>query len=456
MSVDPRLDSSLAEAAERVRAGELTATDLVDASLARIDQTDGDVGAFASVQADAARARAAELDRADPVGPLHGVPVALKDLIFTTGVPAEANSEALAGFTPEYDATVVHRLHEAGAIVIGKTNTHELAFGVSCPASKNPWDLTRMTGGSSGGSAAALAARQVFGALGSDTGGSVRIPSNYCGTSAIKTTRGLVPRRGVHLISWTYDTIGPMARTAEDCRLLLEVLAGPSADDPYSSPTPLTEATPPSDLRLGVPTDAWLGAAPMNDEVAAVMFSAADALRDIVSNVAEVSLPAWEEHAERGSIVVFAEAATINADLRSRHGDRLGAEVRGILDAGAALSAVDLASAQDMRHRFEQEWLAVFGDVDLVLCPVTPNQVPPHGTEELYGLPLIPATTHFTFAVNGAGLPAISLPGGFAADGLPIGFQLIGRPHSELTLAAVGEAFQAATNYHLRSPHVAH
>ena len=291
---------SLAAAAQAIRARDLSAVELLDACLGNISQTEPVISAFASIGADAARAVAEQLGGGGIAGPLHGVPIALKDLFFTEGVPTEANCEALRGFVPDNDATVVHRLRQAGAVIVGKTNTHELAFGVSCPASHNPWNPERSTGGSSGGSAASLAARQVIGALGTDTGGSVRIPSNCCGTTAIKTTRGAVPRHGVHLISWTYDTIGPMARTAEDCRILLEVIAGHSPDDPFSS--------------------------------------------------------------------------------------------------------------------------------------------------------LIPATTQFTFPVNGAGLPAIALPGGFASDGLPIGFQLIGRPFAERTLAAVGEAFQQVTDHHTHAP----
>lgn len=443
---------SLASAAAAVRCGRTSASQLVEGALTRIDQTDNDLGAFALVMADAARSWAAELDEMDPVGPLHGVPIALKDLIFTAGVPTEANCDALAGFTPDHNATVVQRLTEAGAVIIGKTNTHELAFGVSCPASHNPWDLDRMTGGSSGGSAAAVASGQVFAALGTDTGGSVRIPSSYCGITGIKTTRGLVPRSGVHLISSTYDTVGPMARSATDCGLLLEVLAGPSTDDPFCDATPLAASVEVDEIRLGAPGVGWLGAAPLDDEVARVLANSVETLRSIVGSAGEVELPAWEQHGNAGSVIVFAEAAALTAELRASRGDAFGEEVGGILEAGAAFSAAEVADAESLRQRFESEWLAVFDDVDVVLCPVTPNQVLPHGTETLNGLPLIPATTQFTFAVNGAGLPAIALPAGFDSNGMPIGVQAIGRPQSELTLVALGEAFQQRTDYHLQSP----
>lgn len=445
---------SLAGAASAVRNREVSAVELVDACLTRIDATEPSVSAFASVQADAARARAEWLDRSADQGPLHGVPVALKDLVFTEGVPAEANCGALRGFVPDRDAAVAARLQDAGAVIVGKTNTHELAFGVSCPDSYNPWDRRRSTGGSSGGSAAALAARQVYGALGSDTGGSVRIPSNCCGTTGIKTTRGAVPRDGVHLISWTYDTVGPMARSAEDCGILLEVVAGRSASDPYSAATPLSEPADPRGLVLGVPDDGFFEGIDIDPQVLATMEAAVDVLGTIAAQVRPATVPNSAEHAEIGLTIVIAEAAALLEDLRTEHGDLIGEEVRDVLGAGAGVPGTVLARAQSQRVAFEQAWGEVFEDqgVDLVIAPVNPNQTVEHGAAELDGVPLIPATTQFTFPINGAGLPAIALPGGFAADGLPIGFQLIGRPFAERTLIAVGEAFQRATDHHLRVP----
>ena len=445
---------SLTEAAEAVRSNTVTAAELLEACLARIEQTEPSVGAFASVQADAARADAARLDRSSARGPLRGVPVALKDLFFTQGIATEANCDALKGFTPDADATVVSRLRDAGAVVVGKTNTHELAYGVSCPASRNPWDPQRMTGGSSGGSAASLAARQVFGALGTDTGGSVRIPSNYCGTTGIKTTRDAVPRDGVHLISWTYDTVGPMARTAADCGLLLDVIAGFSRLDPYSTKTPLTPAEAPAVLVLGVPDEGFFEGFDTDPEVRAVMDEAVDVLGSVVAEVRTVRVPNTAEHFDAGAAIVFAESAALLQDLRASSSELIGEEPRAIMESGAAIPGTALAAAQARRVSFERAYLGVFDDqgVDLIVTPVNPNQVLDHGAVELGGVPLIPATTQFTFPVNGAGLPAIALPGGFAADGLPIGFQIIGRPFTERTLAAVGEAFQQRTDHHAQAP----
>ena len=445
---------SLTEAAAAVRARRVTATDLVEACLARIEQTDASVGAFASIQADDARAEADRLDRGEASGPLHGVPVALKDLFFTRGVATEANCAALEGFTPDRDATVVGRLRAAGAVIVGKTNTHELAYGVSCPASRNPWNPRRMTGGSSGGSAASLAARQVFGALGTDTGGSVRIPSNCCGTTGIKTTRGAVPRDGVHLISWTYDTVGPMARTAADCAVLLDVMAGFSRLDPYSTKTPLPPADEPDALVLGVPDEGFFDGFETDPEVRAVMDEAVDVLGSVVAEVSTVRVPNTAEHFDAGAAIVFAESAALLEDLRSSSSDLIGEEPRAIMESGAAIPGTALAAAQAGRVSFERAYVDVFDDqgVDLIVAPVNPNQVLAHGAVEFGGVPLIPATTQFTFPVNAAGLPAIALPGGFAGDGLPIGFQIIGRPFADRTLAAVGEAFQRRTDHHAQAP----
>ncbi len=447
---------SLIEAAAEIRTGRTTAVELLDACLARIDETEPTISAFASIQAAEARATAEELDRHQPVGPLHGVPIAVKDLFFTKDVPTEANCDALAGFIPDRDASVIARLRAAGAVIVGKTNTHELAYGVSCPASRNPWNPDRMTGGSSGGSAAALAARQVFGALGTDTGGSVRIPSNYCGITGIKTTRGAVPRDGMHLISWTYDTIGPMGRTAADCLVLLEVIAGASPLDPWSSKLNLREASDPAELVLGVPDETFFEGFETDAEVRTVMEEAIDVLGSIVSEVKSVKVPNSSEHLDSGASIVFAESAALLEELLATKNDQIGEEARTILEGGAAIPGTALAAAQAQRVSVERAYHNVFEEqgVQLIVAPVNPNQVLPHGATEVGGVPLIPSTTQFTFPINGSGLPAISLPGGFAADGLPIGFQLIGRDFDERTLAAVGEAYQAKTEHHLKSPMV--
>jgi aspartyl-tRNA(Asn)/glutamyl-tRNA(Gln) amidotransferase subunit A len=282
----------------------------------------------------------------------------------------------------------------------------------------------------------------------------VRIPSNYCGTTGIKTTRGAVPRDGVHLISWTYDTVGPMARTAADCGLLLDVMAGFSDQDPYSSKTPLRQAEVPARLVLGVPDEGFFEGFETDPEVRAIMDEAVDVLGSVVAGVRTVRVPNTAEHFEAGAAIVFAESAALLEGLRSSSNELIGEEPRAIMDSGAAIPGTALAAAQAQRTSFERAYLDVLDDqgVDLIVAPVTPNQVLDHGVAELRGIPLIPATTQFTFPVNAAGLPAIALPGGFAGDGMPVGFQIIGRPFADRTLVAVGEAFQNRTEHHTQAP----
>ncbi len=448
---------SLVEAAHAVRIGTTTASRLLEECLQNIENTDPIVHAFASVQADDARQVAAELDKTDPVGPLHGVPIALKDLFFTQGVPTEANCEALRGFKPTTDASVVSRLRAAGAIIVGKTNTHELAYGVSCPASYNPWNPERMTGGSSGGSAAALSARHVFGALGTDTGGSIRIPSNYCGTTGLKTTRGAVPRDGVHLLSWTYDTVGPMARSAEDCGIMLDVIAGYSPRDPFSTRDVFHAAELAGKLTLGVPSEDFFDGFETDRQVIAIMEDAITVLSSIVAGVRNVRVPNTAEHFESGAAIVFAESAALLEKLRDASGELIGDEANGIISDGAAIPGTVLARAHAQRTAIERSYMNVFDEqgIDLLIAPVNPNQTLAHGTNDIAGVPLIPSTTQFTFPINGTGLPAIALPGGFASDGMPIGFQLIARPFADQTLIAAGDRFQSKTDHHLRTPSLA-
>ncbi len=445
---------TLTEAAGLIKAKKLSATELLEACLDRIAQQEPAIGAFARVATESARAEARRMDRQPIDGPLHGLPIALKDLIFTSDMNTEANCKALAGFRSDADSTIVSRLKAAGAIIIGKTNTHELAYGVSCPASRNPWNTDRMTGGSSGGSAAALAARMTPGAIGTDTGGSVRIPSNCCGVTAIKTTAGLVPRDGVHLISTTYDTVGPMARTAADCARLLEVIAGPSEQDPYSTPIRILPPTDVSDLRLGVPEEGFFDGIEVDPEVMGTMEAAVIQLADLFGQVKPVEVPNTAEHFEAGAAIVFAESAYLLRRIREESPDKIGAEPLEIMEMGAALSAPDLAGAHDARIRFQRSHRAVFTrqEVDVIIAPVIPAQTLPHGAETLNGIPLIPALTQFCFPVNGAGLPSIALPGGFASDGLPIGFQLVGRTGADLQLAHIGERYQEVTGWHQCAP----
>ncbi len=444
---------TLVDQVEAIRAGRLTPVDLVEHALARIDRVEPDVHAFATLMADQARGEAAHLATIAPTGRLHGVPVAVKDIIHAHGAPTQANSAALAGFVPDHEATVVARLRAEGAIVVGKTNTHELAYGTSCPASFNPYDTTRMTGGSSGGNGAAVGAGIVAGTVGTDTGGSVRLPASYCGLSAIKPTAGAVPRDGVYLLSYTFDTVGPMARTAADCRLLLEIMAGRSVRDPYSVGATFGPVGPVARMRIGVPTAAYYDGLDVDDRVMNVVETAIGVLSGLVEEVVAVDPPHPSE-VDPTIAVVAAEPCQLLAEVRADRGHLLGADVQALLEVGDAFTASDVVGGHHARVALQRRFASLFADrsIDAFISPITPNHVPAHGAVELNGVPLLRATTPFCLPVNAAWLPSIALQGGRADDGLPIGFQLVGPHWSDMGLAALGEAFQAATSHHLITP----
>lgn len=427
----------LGEARRLLDAGALSALELTASCLARIEDHDGEIGAFARVFADEALARAAELDASQPRGALHGIPVAVKDLIDVAGHPTEAGSPAYAGRLSSGDAAVVSMLRQAGAIIIGKTNTHELAFGVSTPAARNPWSLDRMTGGSSGGSAAALAAGMVPAALGTDTGGSVRNPSSYCGTVGLKTTPGLVSRDGLFMLSTRYDVIGPMTRNCADARRLLSAMVGTRAigrlDDRGASAT---------EILVGLPAAPFYEGMNLAPEVEAAYQNKVEQLMTIGASMREVSPPSHTEHSGPGSVIVAAEALHQHRRVLTETPELISEDIFGFISLADGLAAAELAAAHAAVSGLQRRWLNIFDDVDFVICPVTPNHVPPHGLSELAGVPLIPATTPLTFPINGAGLAALAIPDGPAGDGLPVGVQIIGPSGSDLRLLALAEQLE--------------
>ena len=406
----------LTEARRLLQAGALSARELTASCLSRIEDHDAGIGAFARVFADEATEHAARLDESQPRGALHGVPVAVKDLIEVAGHPTEAGSPAYAGHVSAADAAVVRMLREAGAIIIGKTNTHELAFGVSTPSARNPWSPDRMTGGSSGGSAAALAAGMVPAALGTDTGGSVRNPSSYCGTVGLKTTPGLVSRDGLFMLSTRYDVIGPMTRGCADARCLLTAMAGIGAIGRLDRRD--LSAT---EIRLGLPAAPFYEGMRLAPEVEAAYRNKVEQLVAIGASTTEVAPPSHLEHGEPGSVIVAAETLHLHRRILTETPDLVSEDILGFVSMADGLSATELAAAHAAVSGLQQRWSSVFDEVDFVVCPVTPNHVPAHGLSELEGVPLIPATTPLTFPVNGAGLAALAIPDGPARDGLPVG-----------------------------------
>ena len=456
---------SVAELVAAVARGETSAVEVTEASLAGLRTRDARINAFASVTADAAMADARVVDAARARGrsaPLAGVPVGVKDLFAVRGVRGTNGSPACADDPPaERDAGVVARLRAAGAIVVGTTHLHELAFGptgvnpaLGTPV--NPWGEGRMPGGSSSGSGAAVASRLVPAALGTDTGGSIRIPSSFCGVSGIKPTWGRVSRAGLTPLAWTLDHAGPLARSARDLALLLGALAGHDPADPTSARVPVPDyaaalGRSPRGVRLGVPRD--FCCAELHPDVGRAFEAAVVDLREAGASVTDVTIPMLAHTSTMLGAIILAEAASAHAQLLARWGDRLGIEVRVYLELGKTVSAQHYLAAQRLRTQLYAETKEVLSTVDLLATPTTGLPAPrieELGTESAAGI--VESVCRLTGPFNLTGLPAVSVPCGLTRDDLPVGLQLVARPFAEADLLAAADAYQSVSDWHLRRP----
>lgn len=482
---------SARELARRLADGDLAAIDVCEAHLARVETIDPAIRAFRTVTGERARARAGQLDRdrADgrPLGPLHGVPIALKDNLSTAGVETTASSRILEGFVPVYDATVVTRLEEAGAVVLGKTNLDEFAMGSSTEnsafgPSRNPWALERAPGGSSGGSAAAVAAGLAPLALGSDTGGSIRQPAGLCGVVGLKPTYGRVSRYGLLAFASSLDQIGPFGRSAEDAAMLLQVIAGDDPRDATAAREPVPDYAAAltgtvAGLRVGVPR-AFVSEG-VHADVTAAFLEALDLFRSRGATLVDIELPHAGYAIPVYYLVATAEASSnlarydgVRYGFRAALGkdeslqalyDRtrdagFGAEVKRRIMLGTyVLSAgyydAYYLKAQQVRTLVRRDYERAFEQVDVVAMPTSPT--PPFRLGEKTSDPLAMYLADvFTVSANLAGLPAISLPCGFSRDNLPIGLQLTGRPFDEAALLAAADAYQRDTTWHRLRPNL--
>jgi aspartyl-tRNA(Asn)/glutamyl-tRNA(Gln) amidotransferase subunit A len=449
----------VAEAARRIRAGDVSPVALTAACLERIAALDAQVNAFITVTADEAvyeaRRVELELERGDDPGPLAGVPIALKDLFDTAGVRTTAGSKFFAERTPERDAVVVERLRDAGAVILGKLNMHEWALGVRNDnphygACHNPSALDRITGGSSGGSAAALAAGMCCGSLGSDTGGSIRIPASLCGIVGLKPTYGRVSTRGVVPLSWSLDHVGPMGRTVTDVAQLLQIIAGRDAADPGSGNASTDDYLAELDdgitgWRIGVINDEWLGE--LEPEVRAAVRAVIDVLASAGAWIEELDAPDLPDAARLNGLMTTADAAAFHRDRVEQSPGDFGADVLARLRRGAAYGAADYADArrrQTVLRRTFESWFAEHGGAfDVVVLPATPCTAP--RIAGLDPVAMAPVLTRLTAPFNFTGLPALSVPCGIASDGLPIGLQLVGAPWAERRVLRAGRAYERAS-----------
>jgi aspartyl-tRNA(Asn)/glutamyl-tRNA(Gln) amidotransferase subunit A len=461
---------SIGELARLVTTKEVSPVEIVRAHLDRIEALDSTLRAFITVCADAAleAARAAEavLVKGEAVGTLHGVPLGLKDLFETRGIRTTGGSRILADAVSSADATVVQKLRDAGAIVLGKLNMHEFAYGPEglndhYGHARNPWDVgvARLAGGSSSGSGVAVAAGLCAGALGSDTGGSIRIPASLCGITGLKPTYGRVSRAGVLPLSWSMDHAGPMARSASDCALLLGAMAGYDPADATTSVLPVPEYTAAltgevQGLRVGLVRPFFLeSAAP---EVRAAVEQAARTLEQAGARVDEVALPHAEVAAAASAAIVASEALVYHAEWLRGRSDDYQADVRQRLRMGAFVSGPDYVRAQQARTLVRRAVDDALATRDVLLAPATPIPAPAVGesTATVNGVrvDVRGALIRLTRPFNCSGHPACSVPCGFTAGGLPIGMQLVGRPFDEATVLRAADGFQRLTDWHRRRP----
>ena len=450
----------LQAASALVHSRRASSVDLVRACLDRITRHDRELGAFITLTADSAldEAKRADADLANGVdrGPLHGIPIALKDLYDTAGVRTTAGSRIFAERVPERDSAVVEKLRAAGAVFLGKLNLHEWALGVTNQnplfgAACNPWDVSRIPGGSSGGSAIAVASGFCYGSPGSDTGGSIRIPASLCGVAGLKPTYGRVSLRGVIPLAWTLDHSGPLARTVGDLAIALNATAGHDPLDPASVDVASEDYTAgiedgAKDVRVIVATNFFDD---VDVEVDAAVREAARVLTSLGASVSERTLPRVELLTAQRAILLTDAAAVHRDHLRERAAD-IGADVLTRLRTGQTFTGMDYAQARRDRDELRREWLAVLREQDIILSPTTPIPAPPRDGQD--AVAAAQRLTANTAPFNLTGLPAISIPCGFTKAGLPIGLQLAAGPWREALLLRVARAYERATPWHERLP----
>jgi aspartyl-tRNA(Asn)/glutamyl-tRNA(Gln) amidotransferase subunit A len=476
------------ELTDAYRRGDLTPTAVAEDYLARIGKLDGRVGAYLTVVREQALAAAGESERrwraGTPRGPLDGAPIALKDVFCTAGVRTTCGSKMLERFVPPYDATTVEKLRGAGAVILGKTNMDEFAMGSSTEHSafhptRNPWDLARVPGGSSGGSAAAVAGALAAGAYGSDTGGSIRQPAAFCGVVGMKPTYGRVSRYGLIALASSLDQIGPFAQDVTDTALLLGAVAGHDPRDATSIEAPVPDYAAElskgvAGLTLGLPDEYFIDG--MDPEIERAVRQAIEVLQGLGAKVERVSLPTTRHSLAAYYVILPAEASSNLArydgvryglrvpgrdfiDMQSKtRAAGFGAEVKRRIMLGTyALSAgyydAYYGKAQSVRTLVRREFAAAFAKVDLIVAPTTPNVAFKHGEKE------DPLSMYlndvFTIPGNLSGIPGVSVPCGFSANGLPIGLQVLGRPLDEARVLRAAYAYEQATTWRTRRPELA-
>lgn len=454
----------VSEAAGGLRRKEFSPVELTQACLARIAKVDGQLHAFISVTAELALQQARQAERelmsGTDRGELHGIPIALKDLYATKDIRTTCHSAVLQDWVPDFTATAAAKLMEAGAVLLGKLGMHEFAFGgpsvdAPFPAVRNPWNLAHIPGGSSSGSGAALAAGLCFGALGSDTGGSIRTPSSHCGIVGIKPTYGRVSRYGVVPLSWSLDHAGPMARSVEDCAILLQAIAGYDAKDSASANLPVPNFRLElkrgiKGVRIGVPRENWFDEQKgIDPETEAVFNAALKTLESLGSILVEIDGRPFATARKANQTILIAEAYAYHEKRFQEAPGKFGTSVRRRMLEGAFLSAADYIAALRARTALGEQIRANFSRVDVLATPTAPRSPEAFDALDPNEQNLRP---NFTNPFNLAGLPAISVACGFTQAHLPVGLQLVARPFDEAVAFRLAYAYEQATDWHQRRP----
>ena len=459
--VDALLDGPLEDAIAALRARTVGAGELTEAALRRIASREPNLNAFITVTAESARERA---KASEARGALAGAPIALKDLFDVAGVPTTGGSKLFATNVPGEDGDVARRLFDAGAVSVGKTNLHEWAFGVTNDnphfgPTRNPWSLDRIPGGSSGGNGAALVAGMCFGAIGSDTGGSIRIPASLCGVVGLKPTYGRTSLRGAIPLAWSLDHAGPMARSVRDVALLLQVIAGYDPRDPGSADVPVDDYRADIEsgargLRVGVVRGRFFARLEATEQpspdVAAAVSAAIAVLANEGARCEDVELPRVDELRETQTVVIGTEAGAYHRDRIAAHRAGYGADVAKRIDLGLTRTGPEYALARRTRDELRRTYAEALAGWDAIVLPTTPITAPSREGQD--AVAAAATLTAYTSAFNLTGLPAMSLPCGFDRSGLPIGLQLVGRPWGEARLLRVARAYERATSWSERRP----
>ena len=458
MSTTELCTLSLKELSSLMRDRRVSPVEVTQAYLERIDALNETLNTYITVTREQALADArrceGEILRGDYRGPLHGVPVALKDLYDTAGVRTTAASKIYAHRVPAEDATSVARLRAAGAVIIGKTNLHEFAYGVTTDSSyfgptRNPWDLARVPGGSSGGSGAAVAAGLCAAATGSDTGGSIRIPAALCGIVGLKPTYGRISCHGLLPLSWTLDHAGPMTRSVYGAAAMLTAMAGYDPRDPASADVPVPDFAASLEegmtgLRIGLdPQWALTG---IHGEVRDAFEQVLKALEEMGAEIMEVSVPRVREGMEAALTILMAEATAIHEEFLRTRPDDYQPDVRARLEKGFDITGLDYARARRSGELLRRDFATLFQRIDLLATPMCGIVAPKLGQREVVidgeAVPVMAPLTRYTRVFNLTGLPAISVPCGFSSEGLPIGLQLVGRAWDEATVLRAAYAYE--------------